>query len=118
MLRIETEGTIRSLDPAIDPADVAGRALRARLIPLIFESLVTPDAEGGLRPALALSWEHDDRNIRWRFQLRPAVRLHDGSVLQPPQVAAVVGAQERAWRVGSSGDMIVIEADRPRPDLP
>src|SRR5206468_7433467 len=88
------------------------------LIPLIFESLVAPDADGGLRPALAVSWEHDDRNIRWRFRLRPAVRLHDGSVLQPPQVAAVLGAQEGAWKVGSSGDAIVIETDRPHPELP
>jgi MarR-like DNA-binding transcriptional regulator SgrR of sgrS sRNA len=67
---------------------------------------------------LAVAWDHDDRNVRWRFRLRPGVRLHDGSMLQATQVAAVIGAQERAWRVGSSGDAVLIEGDRPHPDLP
>jgi peptide/nickel transport system substrate-binding protein len=117
-LRIETEAVIRSYDPAIEPADPAERTLRARVIPLAFETLVTVDANRGLQPALAVSWDHDDRNLRWRFRLRPSVRLHDGSTLQPPLVAAVIGAQERAWRAGSSGDAVVIDTDRPHPDLP
>jgi ABC-type transport system substrate-binding protein len=117
-LRIETEAAMRSYDPAIESADAAERTLRARVIPLAFETLVTVDADRGLQPALAVSWDHDDRNLRWRFRLRPSVRLHDGSTLQPPLVAAVIGAQERAWRAGSIGDAVVIDTDRPHPDLP
>jgi peptide/nickel transport system substrate-binding protein len=86
--------------------------------PLVFESLAAVDAEGGLRPMLAMSWEGDQRGTRWRFRLRPSVKLHDGSTLEAPQVAAALGAQERAWRVGANGDAIVIETDRPHPDLP
>jgi MarR-like DNA-binding transcriptional regulator SgrR of sgrS sRNA len=118
MIRIETDGVMRSVDPAIEPADGSERALAARVMPSIFESLVAADGARGLRPVLAVAWEHDDRNVRWRFRLRPGVRFHDGSVLQPPQVAAIIGAQQRSWRVGSSGDAVVIETDRAHPDLP
>ena len=118
MLRIETVGAVRVLDPAIQLTDAGEETVRARVIPLIFESLVAAAVDGGLRPALATSWEHDDRHVRWRFQLRPSVKLHNGSVLQAPQVAAVLGAREPAWRVGSAGDAVVIETDRPHPDLP
>ena len=115
LIRIETDGVMRSVDPAIEPADGSERALAARVMPSIFESLVAPDGARGLRPVLAVAWEHDDRNVRWRFRLRQGVRFHDGSVLQPPQVAAIIGAQQRSWRVGSSGDAVVIETDRAHP---
>jgi MarR-like DNA-binding transcriptional regulator SgrR of sgrS sRNA len=118
MLRIDTQAVIQSLDPLIVAADAAERALRARVTPLIFESLVAVDVEGGLHPRLALSWDRDARATRWRFRLRPSVKLHDGSTLDAPGVAAALAAQERAWRVGSNGDTVVIETDRPHPDLP
>jgi ABC-type transport system substrate-binding protein len=118
VLRIEMPSVIRALDPAIPATEAGERAARARVLPLVFETLVSVDDAGALRPALATSWVHDDRAVRWRFTLRPSVRLHDGSRLQAPQAASVLGAQEPAWRAGSSGDAVVIETDRPRPDLP
>jgi hypothetical protein len=118
MLTIETQATIQSLDPVSVAADATDRALRARVTPLTFESLVAVDVDGGLRPMLALSWERDSRAVRWRFRLRPSVKLHDGSMLSASAVAAAVAAQERAWRVGSTSDAVVIETDRPHPDLP
>src|SRR5262249_51173638 len=54
----------------------------------------------------------------WRFRLRPMVKLHDGSVLEPAQVAAVLAARERGWKVGADGDEVAIDPDVPRPDLP
>jgi MarR-like DNA-binding transcriptional regulator SgrR of sgrS sRNA len=118
VLRIETQAAVQSLDPAAVAADDAERSLRVRLTPLVFEPLVGLDADGGLRPLLATSWEHDQRAARWRFRLRSSVRLHDGSTLIAPQAAAVLAARERAWRVGSNADTVVIETDRPHPDLP
>jgi MarR-like DNA-binding transcriptional regulator SgrR of sgrS sRNA len=118
VLRIETVGAVRVVDPAMQATDAAEATVRARLIPLIFESLAAISVDGGLRPVLALSWEHDDRGVRWRFRLRPSVKLHNGSTLQAPQVAAVLGAREPAWKAGSAGDVVVIETDRPHPDLP
>jgi len=117
-LRVETALLMRGLDPAVPPADAAEQILRAGVIPLMFESLVVLDPAGGLRPGLATTWEHDDRAARWRFQLRPAVRLHDGSLLQAAQAASILGAVEPGWHTGSSGNTIVIDTDGPHPDLP
>jgi len=55
MLRIETVGAVRVLDPAIQLTDAGEETVRARVIPLIFESLVAAAVDGGLRPALATS---------------------------------------------------------------
>lgn len=52
------------------------------------ETLVVLDALGEAKPALATRWQQlDDRH--WRFQLRPNVHFHDGSVLT---AASVVNA--------------------------
>jgi ABC-type transport system substrate-binding protein len=117
-LRIETQTVVQSLDPMAAGAAAGDQALRDRVAPLVYEPLATVDPEGGLRPVLALSWERDQRGARWIFRLRPAVRLHDGSTLDAPRVASSLAAREPAWRVGSAGDAVVIETDRPHPDLP
>jgi peptide/nickel transport system substrate-binding protein len=117
-LRVEIETTLGSLDPAAPQADAAGSAARDLLLPLIFETLVTPDPAGGLRPLLAISWESDARARRWRFRLRPGLTLHDGSTLGPAQVAATLGAKNDGWKVAATDEGIVIEADRELPDLP
>ncbi len=117
-LRIETEAVVQSLDPAAAAAAAGDEALRERVMRLVFEPLATVDPEGGLKPVLALSWERDPRGLRWAFRLRPAVRLHDGSTLDAPRVASALGAREPSWKVGPAGDAVVIETDRPHPDLP
>ena len=43
--------------------------------------------------------------------------LHDGSHLQPAQVAAGC-ARERPWKIGVDGDAVTIDLDRAQPDLP
>lgn len=49
------------------------------------ETLVTLDALGEAKPALATRWQQlDDR--RWRFELRDNVHFHDGSLLTPEAV--------------------------------
>jgi peptide/nickel transport system substrate-binding protein len=117
-LRIEMPGVIRTFDPAASSADSAESTARARVLPLVFETLVATDAAGGLRPQLATSWERDGAGQRWRFRIRDAVTLHDGSRLQPAHVAAALRARERAWKVGVDGDVVVIEPDRAQPDFP
>jgi ABC-type transport system substrate-binding protein len=117
-LRIEMPGVIRTFDPAASSVDAAESAARARVLPLVFETLVAADATGGLRPQLATSWEGDRAGQRWRFRIRDAVLLHDGSRLQPAQVAAALRARDRAWKVGVDGDVVVIDPDRAQPDFP
>ena len=43
----------------------------------IFETLVTKDAAGRLKPALAESWRAVDE-LTWEFRLRKGVKFHDG----------------------------------------
>ena len=117
-LRVETPALLRTLDPATPPVDAADAAARARLFPLVFETLVAPDPAGGLRPLLATAWDSDAQGTRWRFQIRSEVRLHDGSRLDPAQVATALRGRGDAWRVSSTDNAIIIASDRALPDLP
>jgi peptide/nickel transport system substrate-binding protein len=51
----------------------------------VYERLVTRDADLALVPGLAESWKQTSA-LRWRFQLRPDVRFHDGSLLTADDV--------------------------------
>jgi peptide/nickel transport system substrate-binding protein len=44
----------------------------------VFETLITKDAAGRLKPALAESWRAVD-DLTWEFKLRKGVKFHDGS---------------------------------------
>ncbi|MET0704239.1 MAG: ABC transporter substrate-binding protein, partial [Mycobacterium sp.] len=45
----------------------------------VFDTLVQPDADLQMRPALAQSWEVTPDQLLWTFHLRPGVTFHDGS---------------------------------------
>jgi peptide/nickel transport system substrate-binding protein len=45
----------------------------------VFDTLVEPDANLEMRPALAESWEVSADQLAWTFRLRHGVRFHDGS---------------------------------------
>jgi peptide/nickel transport system substrate-binding protein len=117
-LRVDTQTIVRTLDPLAAANDPAASASRNRLRALVFETLVAVDPAGGLQPLLARSWEGDGRGTRWRFRLRSGVVLHDGSALEPWQVATALRASGNAWTVATDGDVIVIEPSRPQPALP
>lgn len=116
-LRIETSASMRSLNPAATPLDAADAAARRLISPLIFETLVTLDASGGVRPLLALDWESDALATRWRFRLRPRVKLHDGTPLDAGRVAAALTASQAGWRVATDTATVTIESDQEMPDL-
>jgi peptide/nickel transport system substrate-binding protein len=116
MLRVEMQPTLRTIDPAAAPADASDAAARARLLPLVFETLVGTERDGGIEPRLAASWEHDARSLRWRFRLRAGVRLHDGTTLDAQQAAASL-RREAGWKVTADGETLAIEVDREAPDL-
>jgi hypothetical protein len=110
-LRAAIAGAIR-LPSAGDLVD------HERVLPLVFESLTRVDAEAGLQPLLAESWTRDARAIRWAFRLRSGVTLHDGSALEPYQVAASLRAIEGRWRVTADGASVIVELPDPAIDLP
>ncbi len=45
----------------------------------VFDTLVEPDADLEMRPALAQSWEVSPDQLAWTFHLRRGVTFHDGS---------------------------------------
>jgi hypothetical protein len=59
-----------------------------------------------LEPGLATSWSRDAARRRWRFELRPDVRLHDGSLLTPAAVAEALAIHKAT----ASDNAIVIES--------
>jgi peptide/nickel transport system substrate-binding protein len=114
-LRIETHETIRGLDPAEWSSGI--ESTKEKLISLIFERLVRLDANGRPQGALALSWQHDARSRRWRFRLRTDVKFHDGTVLTPELAATALRVSTTDWKPSAQGEVLLIESDKPRPDL-
>jgi MarR-like DNA-binding transcriptional regulator SgrR of sgrS sRNA len=116
VLRVEIPALLRSLDPGVAASDASDVIARERVLPLIFETLVSVDEHGGIAPQLAASWEHDARSLRWRFRLRAGVKLHDGSVLDAPKAAAALKAIG-GLKISADADTIVVDTDRESPDL-
>ena len=116
-LRAELDAVVSTLDPAHAATDAKEEAARARIVPLVFETLTVVEPDG-LRPLLAVSWESDARGSRWRVRLRPGVVLHDRKPLEAWQVAESVRASEPSWKVAPDGDVIAVDTGEPNVDLP
>jgi len=112
-LRVE----MRAAPAALDAAAADAAPLRS----LVFETLVRIDAAAAAdapQPCLAVSWQHDAAAKRWQFNLRPGVKLHDGSPLTAAAVAASLQAALPGMTITAAGDAaIAIHANRPLPDL-
>jgi peptide/nickel transport system substrate-binding protein len=114
-IRIETQGTIRSIDPAA-PADSVEASLKSSILPLVFETLVAVEPAGGMRPVLASSWATDTTAARWRFTLRRGVTLHDGSMLEASHVVSALAPHLPGAQLAAEGQDVVIDTAG-RPDL-
>src|SRR4051794_10138482 len=68
----------------------ASTAADRDLVALIFEGLVTLDAAGGPRPALARSWTSTADGGTWTFHLRPDARWHDGEPVTADDVVFTI----------------------------
>jgi peptide/nickel transport system substrate-binding protein len=58
----------------------------------VFDTLVAPDANLEMQPALAQSWDVSPDQLNWTFHLRRGVKFHDGS---PFSAADVVYSYRR-----------------------
>ena len=74
-----------AFDPQTQDPHALALLYHSRVAYQIYESLVGRDAQFKLEPALATAWQQMDPR-RWRFQLRPGVRFHDGSSLSADDV--------------------------------
>jgi ABC-type transport system substrate-binding protein len=109
-VRVLLHDKVLSIDPLSEEDHPASRD---RLAALSFETLTTLDAQGRLRPALALSWRSDPSRRSWQFRLRLA-NFHDGSVLTAADVAASLSRSNPAWRYGAP-DRQTVTIDAPSP---
>ncbi len=116
-LRVAMAGSLVSLDPAEPSAPNSGDAVaRARITPLLFDTLVRVDAEGRGHPRLAVAWQADRSFQRWQFWLRPGVRFSDGTPLTAAAVVEALGGHAE-WKARVDGELVVIESDAARPGL-
>src|SRR5437660_341526 len=120
ILRLAMRAAPASLDPA--ELDLRGNAqtdsfARRSLTGLMFDTLVTSDANGRIEPALATAWQAAQGSQRWQFQIRRGVKFHDGTPLTAEIAAASLRSGNPSWKVLADGDSIVIERDRSDPGL-
>ena len=117
-LTIDLQARVTSLDPAQKQGSVADQIAQERLLKLVADRLVELDQFGQPKPALAISWQRDDRFTRWEFRLRPDAKFQDATPLTPQLVVDSLQAVNPAWRVSSAGDSVIVESDSPLPELP
>jgi ABC-type transport system substrate-binding protein len=115
-LHVETRAAPSSLDPA-DSSQADWFGLR-NLSSLMFETLVSLDEQGKPEPILAISWQAESGNQRWRFLLRRGITFQDGTPLTSDAVAASLRRTNPTWKVFSEGEAVIIERDSPAPTLP
>ena len=78
---IATASDVLTLDPHQANDTATFRVLRH-----VYETLVSYDADLGVVPSLAASWQRIDGRT-WEFELRPGVVFHDGTPLRAADVA-------------------------------
>ena len=109
-VRILLHDRVLSIDPL---SDEDRPAARDRMAALAFENLTAIDAQGRLRPGLAVSWHADQAKRAWQFRLRLA-NFHDGTVLTAADVAASLAKSNPAWKY-SAIDRQTVSIDTPYP---
>jgi peptide/nickel transport system substrate-binding protein len=105
-----------TLDPG-EASQATGVEYR-NVLRLVYDGLVSIDAQGRMQPALATSWRAESGDRRWQFQVRPGVRFHDGSPLTPEAVAASLRSANQSWTVLAATDSVIIQKEIADPDLP
>ncbi len=65
--------------PRTKRAPAAGNAGERLLFGQLYETLITVDCLGDMRPALAASWDRGDGGRRWTFELREDALFWDGT---------------------------------------
>lgn len=83
----------------------------------LYDTLVEPDDEGRIIPALAESWTVSPDGITWTFKLRAGVRFHHGKTLDAGDVKAtlerILDPATRSPRRAQMGPIRSVEAVDP-----
>ncbi len=76
-------GSPDTLDPHATTGTLTFQTMRS-----VYDTLVEPNREGEIVPALAQAWESRDNGLVWEFELRPGVRFHNGAEFSAADVVA------------------------------
>lgn len=109
-VRILLHDRVLSIDPLSDEDHPSARD---RMAALTFENMTEVDAQGRLRPNLALSWHADQAKRVWQFSLRLA-NFQDGTVLTAADVAASLAKSNPGWKYAAP-DRQTISIETPSP---
>ncbi len=82
-LRVAISGNPNTLDPHATSGTLTFQVTRS-----LYDTLLEPNREGIIVPALAESYEVSEDGLQWRFFLREGVVFHDGSPLSSADVVA------------------------------
>jgi len=88
--------TTTSWAPNIDPA-VGCNYLNSVVFCNVYDSLVFPYPDGGVKPWLAKSWEISEDGLTYTFELTPGVKFHNGDEITADDV---VFSMERIMAIG------------------
>ncbi len=126
----EWADTIRfALPGKVDPfhAPAARSESERILFGHLYETLVTIDCRGKVRPGLAASWRSGKGGWRWTFDLRPDARFWDKSPVTPRDVVLCwqrPNTEALIWAAGVDSAVVVGERSvhvylsRPHKDVP
>jgi peptide/nickel transport system substrate-binding protein len=88
----------------------------------VYDTLVEPDDDLKMRPALAESWTTSPDQLSWTFTLRDGVTFHDGQPLTSADVVysfdrIIDGKLSTAYRFESVKDVVAVDPKTVRIDL-
>lgn len=87
-LRLTMNTELQTLDPVVTPS-VVTRAFGF----MVWDTLVSPDARGEMRPQMLEGWQVSGDRLIWTFRLREGLEWHDGT----PVTAEDCIASLRRW---------------------
>ncbi|MDR7482472.1 MAG: ABC transporter substrate-binding protein [Armatimonadota bacterium] len=101
-----------TLDPQATAATLSFQVNKS-----LYDTLVEPDDEGKLVPALAESWAVSPDGLTWTFRLRAGVKFHHGKTLDASDVKAtlerILDPATRSPKRGDFGSIRSVEAPDP-----
>ncbi len=87
-LRLTMNTELQILDPVVTPS-VVTRAFGF----MVWDTLVSPNSRGEMRPQMLEGWQASDDRLTWTFRLREGLEWHDGA----PVTAEDCLASLRRW---------------------
>lgn len=90
-------GSPDTLDPQATTGTLTFQTMRS-----VYDTLVEPNADGEIVPALATSWTVSDDGLVWRFSLRDGVTFHHGRPFGADDVVATLNRMRDPDRASPS----------------